>query len=459
MKNNGLIILGVAILAGLVISASNYTKPAYRVANTTPVDKPGCVDFDPPSQTETITVAGTKYLLVKRNAGISVEKVQEDLKKIGEVDGKTVSVAMSPNYFNQSLDGMAFLASGNKDSKGFLLFDIYIKDGMPIPEYVKNCKQIGGSSKIIDYWKTSQFPPAAFNQTDVQGGDVLKDPAYMYDDIIMSFVQLKALKGAKPAGTLFVKSKNKSYQLYTHLSSAYLVDGNDAYEYIPSDRPIALNEESKDNLQLKWFYLVNSPVYSWWTLICKPAIYVYPHQTQEVAVKVHTPGEFTLTIPQYPVGGWKVVADPDGTIHSGGQTYPYLYYESKVEDSLVKKPDQGYVRSYNDLPALYDYLLPKLGLNAKESKEFKEYWNKSLPYSPYYFVGVMPEDDVNALEPLEISPAPDTLVRVRVYFTALTERKEVVEPELTTPERKGFVVSEWGGAIKSNPNSKFTCIQ
>ena len=67
--------------------------------------------------------------------------------------------------------------------------------------------------------------------------------------------------------------------------------------------------------------------------------------------------------------------------------------------------------------------------------------------------------EVNNLEPLEISPKPDTLVRVRLYFQPLKERIEVAEPALGAPERNGFVVSEWGGMIKLHEGSNFTCVQ
>jgi hypothetical protein len=461
MKNSGFIVLAIAIAAGAAISAINLVKPTYRAANTPAASAVSCVDFDPPSQTDKITVNGVTYLLLKRDANLNEEKVQTDLAKIGQADGKDVSVAArgDPNWFGDSLDGIAYIDTGVKNKNKDHLFNVYIKEGMAIPDHIRNCKKEGGQNKMVDYWKTSQFPPAAFNTSDMQGVTGLSNPAYIYDNITMTFAQLKALPGLAQSGTLYVESKKATYDIYRHLGSAYLVDSNDVYEYLPTDRPVSLPEAAQDNLQLKWFYLVDQPVYSWWTLICKPAIYVYPPTSQNVSVQVKTPGTLTLTIPSYPVGGWDVTADPDGTIHAGGKTYPYLYYESKVDDSLIKKPEEGYVRAYSELGTLYDYVLPKLGLNQKEAKEFKEYWTKSLPYAPYYFVGVMPESEVNALEPLQISPAPDSLVRVRFYFQALTSRKDVQEPQLITPKRTGFVVSEWGGAIKSNPNSHFTCIQ
>lgn len=47
--------------------------------------------------------------------------------------------------------------------------------------------------------------------------------------------------------------------------------------------------------------------------------------------------------------------------------------------------------------------------------------------------------------PLEIEPKPDTLIRVLMEFKGLDKYKTVKEQKLITPERKGFVVVEWGG--------------
>ena len=46
---------------------------------------------------------------------------------------------------------------------------------------------------------------------------------------------------------------------------------------------------------------------------------------------------------------------------------------------------------------------------------------------------------------LEISPTPDTLIRVLMTYKGLDEPIEVEEQILETPERTGFVAVEWGG--------------
>ena len=48
--------------------------------------------------------------------------------------------------------------------------------------------------------------------------------------------------------------------------------------------------------------------------------------------------------------------------------------------------------------------------------------------------------------PLELSVEPDTLIRVLMQYKPLDEYIEVKEQKLTTTERNGFTVVEWGGA-------------
>lgn len=214
-----------------------------------------------------------------------------------------------------------------------------------------------------------------------------------------------------------------------------------------------------NSLQLKRLNLVTVSKDIWWFPDCKPAIYLYPKTTTTVKVIVEPKGYLTLTIPQYPKNGWSVTAHPDGTISSDGKIFPYLYYEAKIYDSAVTKPDKGYVVAYNDLPNLYTELLPVLGLNQKEAQEFKEYWEKTLPKSPYYFVGILEKKITDAIEPLTITPKPDTMIRVRLYFEALTEPIAVQKPNVITPTRSGFSVVEWGGMIKLHNDQPFTCSQ
>ena len=225
---------------------------------------------------------------------------------------------------------------------------------------------------------------------------------------------------------------------------------------IPDQSPSSTNEQ----LQLEWFAFQKSGI---WALHCKPAVYLYPRQRMMVNVKVFPKGELSYTDPPYPQSGWTVNAYPDGTLTTTHNlpptTYPYLYYESKILDSEIKKPTTGWVVRQSEMEELFNRVLPQLGLNAKEQADFEAYWLSKLPVSPYYFVGLMDKNQRDYLEALDVTPTPDTSIRFSFYFEPLSEYRNVPTPLITTPQRTGFTLVDWGGMIKLHPGTPFTCSQ
>lgn len=446
-----IIIIGAAALSGALTQSQNPQKQGEIVATSK------CLDFDPPSATDKISFNGASYGLIKNDAQIKEEYKFREMSKIGEVDGKGLYVMASRNYFGQEVfQDIVFLLKNTTLASPYI-FDIYIKDGAQIPDIIKNCKSTGGDlTLVVD--NPEAFPPPGFNKTEIKNlTDDSVAPAFVYNSNKTTEDFVKALPGVKTLGALFVSSKNKEYSIMIHLGTAYLMDGSDAYEYLPTDNPIDLTKTNKKSLQLKKIIFVSTPSYSWWTPSCKPAIYLYPEKQEKVNVKVSTKGIFTLTIPEYPSEGWNVTANPNGVVDFYGTKYDYLYYESKIPDALVAKPKKGYVVEYKNIPSLFSNILPKLGLNAKEMLQFKEYWEKVLPDSAYYFIGVMDKKDIDAIESLEINPSPKNIIRVRLYFEALADDKKVLAPEIVTPSRNGFTLVEWGGMLKLEKDSTFTC--
>lgn len=244
----------------------------------------------------------------------------------------------------------------------------------------------------------------------------------------------------------------------------------------PTDQPskiiVPAQEVSpdKEQLQLEWFLLNNSKLQlqAWWTPHCKPAVYLYPPKKQLVNVRVYPKGELSYTDPPYdPEKGWVVLAYPDGqllTINDERITNNYLYYESKIRDEEIEKPKEGWVVKFDELENLYQNILPKLGLNEKQTADFIEYWIKALPEASYYFVGIIDQENVNEFEKLEITPKPDSINRVRIYFERLDVPKAVETPVIQAMNdeqitNNGFEVVEWGGMVKNDPNHPFTCSQ
>jgi hypothetical protein len=182
----------------------------------------------------------------------------------------------------------------------------------------------------------------------------------------------------------------------------------------------------------------------------KPVIYLYPEKTQQVSVKVAPSGGFTKTEPDYG-DGWNVVADPMSRIKNlaDGETYPYLFWEGK-STALYQMSRFGFVADRENLGSLLDEKLAKLGLIPNEISDFKEYWLPKMlaENKPYYFVTFVPQRKIDEMAPLEISPQPDTIIRVMMDYKALDEKMDAPGYEIKTPERKGFTAVEWGGMLK-----------
>jgi hypothetical protein len=173
----------------------------------------------------------------------------------------------------------------------------------------------------------------------------------------------------------------------------------------------------------------------------KPAIYLYPETDSIVSVKLSVNGAITKDVPAYG-NGWNVFATKDGVIDG---KYDYLFYEARL--NKVDVPSEGWIVKYDGLGSWFNTNLKKLGLIEKEATQFKEYWLAELPKSKYYDIRLLTKEYLDDNMKLSVSPTPDTLIRVEFLFKPLNEYTELKEPKITTPERQGFVVVEWGGIL------------
>ncbi len=174
----------------------------------------------------------------------------------------------------------------------------------------------------------------------------------------------------------------------------------------------------------------------------KPVIYLYPEQETEVSVKLKLDGKLTCTYPSYDTG-WKVLAAPDGILTDAkGQTYSYLYWEG--ETNARWDMTKGFCVKGEDTAAFLEQALEKLGLNRREANEFIVYWLPLMEQNPYNIISFQEETYTDAA-PLQVDPAPDTLIRVFMTWIATENYVNLPEQELTAPERTGFAVVEWGG--------------
>lgn len=175
----------------------------------------------------------------------------------------------------------------------------------------------------------------------------------------------------------------------------------------------------------------------------KPVIYLYPEETIDVSVKLDFAGKLTCTYPSYQ-DGWTVTAQPDGTLSDAdGKVYNYLYWEGK--DDSAYDMSKGFCVKGSETAAFLEEALAKLGLTRREANEFIVYWLPLMEENAYNVISFQKEAYTDRAG-LQISPEPDTVIRVFMAWYGSKKPVEIPAQELTAPERTGFTVIEWGGS-------------
>ena len=178
----------------------------------------------------------------------------------------------------------------------------------------------------------------------------------------------------------------------------------------------------------------------------KPVIYLYPEQETEVTVEVAEGSmQFTCVYPPLNDGKWTVTAQPDGTLSANGKTYNYLYWEGRAVKDWADC-SRGFCVAGSDAAGFLEKSLAALGLNRREANEMIVFWLPLLQKNPYNLISFQFET-YEAMAPLHVSPAPDTVIRVYMVCRPLQAAVEIEPQALSAPERRGFTVVEWGGTI------------
>ena len=176
----------------------------------------------------------------------------------------------------------------------------------------------------------------------------------------------------------------------------------------------------------------------------KPVIYLYSTEETVCSVRVDINGRLTCTYPEHGEAGWQnFVAKPDGTlVFPDGGEYYCLYWEGIADF----EPDfsTGFCVKGSDTAAFLRDLLPKMGLNAREANEFIIYWLPQMQENAYNLISFQADAYTNSA-PLEITPTPDSLLRVFMAWRALDEYVEIEPQSFNGFARNGFTVVEWGG--------------
>lgn len=176
----------------------------------------------------------------------------------------------------------------------------------------------------------------------------------------------------------------------------------------------------------------------------KPVIYLYPKTETDVSVKLALNGKLTSTYPSY-ADGWSITVSPNGTLTDkiSGREYYCLYWEGELNTEYDFST--GTVVRGEDTAKFLEDALSKLGLTEREANEFIIYWLPQMEGNEYNLISFQTDAYTDAAK-LDITPAPDTVIRVFMAWKGLDAPIEIKPQEFSAPERVGFTAVEWGGA-------------
>lgn len=181
----------------------------------------------------------------------------------------------------------------------------------------------------------------------------------------------------------------------------------------------------------------------------KPVIYLYPTEPTYVNVELSNANDLTFTYPHYTEDGWNILANTDGTLKTDGKEFNYLFWEGKIHQSQLNVDlTSGFIVKSDTVTRFLENSLTKAGLNTKESADFITYWAPRLSQNEFNFVHFNFTEQYDAIAKLNVSPLPDTYLRLYMLWAPLPEGKMngLVKQEIPRVTRKGFTVVEWGGS-------------
>ena len=232
-------------------------------------------------------------------------------------------------------------------------------------------------------------------------------------------------------------------------------------ERISIPKGTQLNEDGYQNGNDKWIFTSygsrngwirtvkeddTTPTIMYETIMAKPVIYLYPEQETDVHVELElTEAELSTTYPRYD-NGWDVTAYPDGTLlnKADGTHHKYLFWDA-VNCSTRFDFSKGFCVAGSDTESFLKEKLTYMGLTEEEMNEFIVYWLPRMEHNAYNLISFQGDTYTNSAK-LDITPAPDSMLRIFMTYVPLEKAVDIEPQQLETFERKGFTVVEWGGS-------------
>ena len=165
-----------------------------------------------------------------------------------------------------------------------------------------------------------------------------------------------------------------------------------------------------------------------------------------ISVNLNIPeGKFTSVYPKFSEkeNTQNVEGNPNGDIKLNNKMYPYLFYE--CDSYFAQETNEGFIVEDKNAIDFLEEKLKILGLNDKEMTDFITYWLPTLLANKLSLCTFQDKTFFEHIK-LNVTPKPDTLIRIFLSIKKLDSPIEIKEQKLEHIERKGFTVVEWGGS-------------
>ena len=177
--------------------------------------------------------------------------------------------------------------------------------------------------------------------------------------------------------------------------------------------------------------------------VAKPVIYLYPQKKTNVTVTFSHPEFLETTYPKFN-GRWDVMADVDGSLYDKNGNYYYALYWDEKKVHTVDFNEGFYVEKEGAITFLEEKL-SYIGFSDLERNEFIMYWLPILEKNEKNLVYFELTEERESYNKINISPKPDSLLRVIIHVKKVDKKIDIKKQSLTKTKRKGFVAVEWGG--------------
>ena len=342
------------------------------------------------------------------------------------------------SYFIMRYDGCTGASSVSiySNDKKILVKDIYSSDY----DFGDNYVDIYDKNKVITYDTTGK----KIKERDVNGKFMMISENYIF------YIENNKIKVTD--GDKFVKELAEwKEEYYFHWMISGYYEGEDLeYEEEKEDGiylVIGLDDDettagfeiffNPKNQTSKRFELEEIGGYA------KPILYLYPEKETKVTVDFEHEDKLTTTYPKFK-NNWTVTAKPNGDLYDANGKYYYgLYWEEDLNHP-VDFHEGFYVTKENAIEFLEEKLT-YIGLNEKERNEFIMYWLPILEKNGKNLVYFELTEERDSYNKLEITPKPDSLLRVAIHVKKVNKETKIKEQKLQTFNRKGFTAVEWGG--------------